>query len=239
MDNPLLTGKSAKGIIRKRTTAAVLVMAFIAVGALVSMSAQQIGVATPSVSTSVNMFARVLPGGAGGSTRLSRNAPAQRLGTIANVRKKTEVVVTRDDAVAGKTAGDITIVAAGYARNWLLPRGLAKPVTQEILDKIAADKQAELDRLAKIKADAVAIQGALKTIGKFTIKKKVGEESKIFGSVTPADIVEAIAAMTGKELDKKEVTIPDISELGTYDASIRLHPEVKGEFKVAIVKDNS
>lgn len=79
----------------------------------------------------------------------------------------------------------------------------------------------------------------MKTIGKFTIKKKVGEESKIFGSVTPADVVEAIATMTGKELDKKEVTIPDISELGTYDASIRLHPEVTGEFKVAVVKDTS
>ena len=77
---------------------------------------------------------------------------------------------------------------------------------------------------------------ALKTIGKFVVKKTVGEDGKIFGSVTAAEVADAVEAQTGKALDKKAIDVPEISEIGIYDVTVKLHPEVVGEFKVDVQK---
>ena len=76
---------------------------------------------------------------------------------------------------------------------------------------------------------------ALATIGKFVLKKKVGEKDQIFGSVTAQDVVDAIKMQTGRELDRRTLALPEVKSLGTYDASIKLHPEVTGFFKVRCV----
>ncbi len=67
----------------------------------------------------------------------------------------------------------------------------------------------------------------------------MGEKGSIFGSVTAQELVDAIRMQTGRELDKKAMDIPEIRTLGTYSVSVRLHPEVLGQFKVVVQKDTS
>ena len=68
------------------------------------------------------------------------------------------------------------------------------------------------------------------------VKKTVGEDGKIFGSVTTQDVVDAVKQQTSKELDKKAMTVPDISEVGTYEVTVKLHPEVTGKFNLEVQK---
>lgn len=235
MDGPLLASEPAKGRTLKRSKTAVLAVALITAGALVSIMAQRIGV-TPFTE----MFSVALPTAVG--TRMSQATATppmalQRLGSIAQAKRKDQVVLLKDVDKVGKQ-GELKSVKPGFMRNYLFPRGLAGPVTESVLNQIAKEKAKEEDRKAKIKEDAQKIKTALATIGKFTVKKKVGEESKIFGSVTPADVVEAIKAQTELDLPKADVTLPDdISTLGTYECTIKLHPQVVGEFKVVVAKD--
>merc|ERR1711959_297958 len=97
----------------------------------------------------------------------------------------------------------------------------------------------EEERQDKVKARSQAIQTALDTIGKFVIEKKVGENKKIFGSVSAADVVDVIRLQTGQELDKKDIELPKIDSLGTYDGSVTLHPGFVGTFKVVVIKDTN
>lgn len=152
------------------------------------------------------------------------------------VVKKEQVVLTKDIAGLG-TAGELKAVAVGYYRNYLLPQGLASIATTGILAEINAQREAEVRAAAQEREKAQALATALKTIGKFVIKKKVGENNQIFGSVTSQDIVDVVNMQTGRTLDKKSVSVPDIKELGTYDVTVQLHPQVMGLFKVAVQKE--
>ena len=108
--------------------------------------------------------------------------------------------------------------------------------TADILAEVEAEAAAAVAAKNAESAGARAIATALSTIGKFTVKKTVGEDGKIFGTVTTADVVEAVEQQTSKTLDKKAITVPEISEVGTYDVTVKLHPEVTGEFKLEVVK---
>ncbi|KAK9831994.1 hypothetical protein WJX81_006960 [Elliptochloris bilobata] len=154
------------------------------------------------------------------------------------VVKRQKVVLRKDVTGLGKS-GELTKVPNGYYRNWLLPQGLAAPATQGILAGIEKDKQDVEKRERERKAKAKAMATALQTIGKFIVKKKVGEQDQIFGSVTTAEIVAAIAQQTGRELDKRDVELPEIKKVGTYDARVRLHPEVVGDFKVVVQREKN
>lgn len=165
--------------------------------------------------------------------RASFHIVAQR-----KVNRKQQVVLTNDVPGVGK-AGELKSVAVGYWRNYLQPQGLAAFANEGILDKIQKQRDAELRAKMEEKAKAQAMATALSTIGKFIIKKKVGEENAIFGSVTATEVVEAIRMQTGRELDKKKMTVPEIKELGSYDCSIKLHAEVVGTFKVIVQKDTT
>mmetsp|Transcript_9556 Transcript_9556/g.22988 ORF Transcript_9556/g.22988 Transcript_9556/m.22988 type:complete len:196 (-) Transcript_9556:27-614(-) len=151
--------------------------------------------------------------------------------------KKTRQVVLKEQIPGVGNKGELVKVSSGYFRNFLEPQGKAEVATTDILqaiqDKIRAEEEAKRQEQAKAEAMATA----LATIGKFVIKKKVGDEKQIFGSVSPQDIVDAIALQTGRELNKKDVVLPDIKTLGTYDAEIKLHPKVSGRFKVVVQKD--
>lgn len=152
------------------------------------------------------------------------------------VSKKQQVVLTRDVPGLG-SEGTLKSVPVGYWRNYLQPQGMAAFADAGILASIRRQREAE-DRLKlEEKAKAQAMATALSTIGKFIVKKKVGEKDAIFGSVTTAELVDAIKMQTGRELDRKAITLPEIKTLGTYDASIKLHPEVTGFFKVVVQKD--
>ena len=151
------------------------------------------------------------------------------------VRKTANVVLTKADPQLG-AAGDLVEVSVGFFRNHLEPMGKAKRATAEILAEVEAQAASEVAAKAKESAGAKAIATALKTIGKFVVKKTVGEDGKIFGSVTAAEVADAVEAQTGKALDKKAFSIPEISAIGIYDVTVKLHPDVVGEFKVDVQK---
>lgn len=154
------------------------------------------------------------------------------------VTKKIKVVLNKNIANLGEQ-GQLKAVPVGFYRNYLQPQNLASIATDSIMDQI--QKQIEAEERARLeeKAKAQAMATALATIGKFIIKKKVGEKEQIFGSVTAADVAEAIKMQTGRDLDRKDITVPEIKTLGTYDATVKLHAEVTGAFKVVVQKDTS
>ena len=103
------------------------------------------------------------------------------------VAKKTSVVLIKDVPNCG-SAGDVVNVSLGYFRNNLEPFGIAKKATGDILAQVAADAAAKVAAKQAEQAGAKAIATALQTIGKFVVKKTVGEDGKIFGSVTTQDV---------------------------------------------------
>ena len=135
--------------------------------------------------------------------------------------------------------GDLATVPLGYFRNFLAPTRAASVATAGILRQADKAKEDEIRKAAEVKTKAGAMKTALATIGKFVIKKKAGEGDVIFGAVTTAEVVAAIEQQTGRVLDKKALTLPDIKALGTYDVTVRLHPEVMGEFKVVVQKEKA
>ena len=145
------------------------------------------------------------------------------------VAKKTSVVLLDSIEHVGE-AGEMVSVSSGFFRNFLEPQGKAQKATQELIQEF---KKKQADQVAA----AQAIATALSTIGKFVVKKTVGEDDKIFGSVTAKDCADAIEKQTGKALDTKGFDVPDISTVGVYDVSVKLHPKVTGSFKVDVQKE--
>jgi len=132
--------------------------------------------------------------------------------------------------------GDIVTVADGYARNYLLPRKLAAPVSEATRRRLAKMRQ---DREA---AEAAALQAAQELAARLaeascTIAVKTGEEGKLYGSVTGADIAAALAEQD-LHVDKHVVLLEQpIRELGVFDVKIRLHPDMEGTVKVWVVEE--
>ena len=130
--------------------------------------------------------------------------------------------------------GDLVKVKNGFARNFLLPRGLAV-LANESNKKELAHKQRQAEA-KKLKALAAAKELA-NTIGalSLTIHKPVGEEDKIFGAVTTLELATAFAA-AGFEMDRRMITIiDDIKRVGVYKGSVKLHPEVSAQFNIWVV----
>jgi len=148
--------------------------------------------------------------------------------------KRVQVALTESISSLGKD-GDIVEVAPGYARNFLLPFGKAVNVTPAVLKQIERKKAKEKLAADNLKQEAVDFETALKTIGRFTIKKQVGEDGVLFGTVTNGDVAEAIEETTKKEIDRRTITVPDIHNLGSYVVKIKLHPEVNAEVKIEVI----
>jgi large subunit ribosomal protein L9 len=145
----------------------------------------------------------------------------------------TEVMLMADVKKLGK-AGAIVKVAPGYARNMLLPQGLAAPVTE-----------ASRRRLAKLEAERAEARKARRAAAEKLAEKLVGVEVKVnaptvdgvrlYGSVRARDILDVIQAQRQVELDRSQITLPDeLKEIGTYDAKIELDEGVAVPFKVVI-----
>ena len=132
--------------------------------------------------------------------------------------------------------GDIVKVSNGYARNYLLPRGLAYQATPGNRKRIAAEKArleaAENER----RQSARTLADRLEQVS-LTFSARVGEEEKLFGSVTTADIVQQLHAQGFPEIEKRQVDLHEpIKSLGVYKVPIRLHADVKPEIKVWVIK---
>ena len=147
--------------------------------------------------------------------------------------KRVQVVLTETISSLGRD-GDIVDVAPGYARNFLFPMGKAVNVTPSVLKQIDRKREKEKLAAAKIKQEALDFQTALKTIGRFTIKKQVGEDGVLFGTVTNGDVAEVIKDSTKKDIARRDIQVPDIHSLGSYIVKIKLHPEVNAEVKIEV-----
>jgi large subunit ribosomal protein L9 len=150
--------------------------------------------------------------------------------------KRVQVVLTDDIRKLGQN-GDLVEVAPGYARNYLIPNGKAVRTTPGVLKQVERRREAERQRQLEIKQEAEAIQTALTTIGMFTIQKPVGENDAIFGTVTSADVADVIKSLASKEVDRRDITVPDINKLGEYQAEIKLHPEVTATVNLRVVAE--
>lgn len=144
-------------------------------------------------------------------------------------------VILMDKVVNLGNLGDVVRVKDGYARNFLIPTGRARRATQANLDAFAAQK-AELERIAAEKlADAQARAGKLDGVG-ITIRQKAGVDGRLFGSVTNADIADALKAQ-GHDVAKADVRMPEgpIKAIGEYAVVLGLHHDVTANITVTVV----
>lgn len=148
--------------------------------------------------------------------------------------KKVQVVLNQDVRKLGYE-GDLVEVAPGYARNFLIPQGMAIRTTPGVLKQVERRREAQRQKLLEIKQEAEATKTALETIGMFTVEKPVGEKEAIFGTVTNADVAEAIQSLAGKEVDRRDISLPDINKLGEYKVDVKLHAEVTATINLRVV----
>jgi large subunit ribosomal protein L9 len=127
-------------------------------------------------------------------------------------------------------------VTEGFARNYLIPNKLAAPVTDATRRQLAKLQQVR-EAEKKVAIEAAKQRAAAIEKGSYTITMKVGEGEKLFGSVTPSDIVKLISAQ-GFEIDKHAVQLDEpIKELGVYEVKVKVHPEVEAVVKVWVVQE--
>lgn len=150
--------------------------------------------------------------------------------------KRVQLVLNQDISKLGKF-GDLVEVAPGYARNYLIPKKLATPATTGILKQVERRRELERQRQAELKQQSVEQKAALEKVSSYSIAVQVGENEAIFGTVTTQDVADVIKQTTSVEIDKRSITIPDISSLGNYEAEIKLHSEVIAKINVKVVSN--
>ncbi len=130
--------------------------------------------------------------------------------------------------------GEVKNVADGYARNFLLPRGLAAPATPRYIELARA--QAEKEARRQVRLDEEARQYLLPKIDgqSLTVEVRVGEQGKLFGSVTSRDVAEALRRLTGIELEHRQVEMEPIRELGVYRVPVYLTRNVEASVEVKV-----
>jgi large subunit ribosomal protein L9 len=145
-------------------------------------------------------------------------------------------LILRDDVEKLGRRGDIVKVKDGYARNYLLPRGLGMPVTAANKSMIEKERKAYLARLAKEKAEFEELAKRVATL-RFIAPRKVGDNDVLYGSVTSGDVAEFLKAK-GIEIDKRKVQLDEpIKHLGEHELRIKLHPEVLATLKLLVTKE--
>lgn len=147
-----------------------------------------------------------------------------------------EIILKKDVANLGH-ADDVVNVKPGYAINYLIPQGFAVMATASALkqhqETIRQRAHKEAARVAAAQELAAKISSVL-----VKVSAKVSESGKIYGSVTTAQLAEALVAV-GIEVDKKDITVvsADVKELGVYEADVKCYKDVKGTFKFEIVAE--
>ncbi len=128
--------------------------------------------------------------------------------------------------------GDVVNVKDGYARNFLLPRKKALPVTAGNKRQIELEKERNLKLRAKELAEAKSLQEKLEAVSLSTARK-AGEHGHLFGSVTNADVADMLKAK-GFEIEKQAITLPHVKDLGTYTVEIRLYTGVHAKLNLEV-----
>jgi large subunit ribosomal protein L9 len=144
-------------------------------------------------------------------------------------------VILRADVDGVGKRGDICEVSNGYARNFLLPRGLAIKASDGAVNQAAAMRRARdlRDAADRSAAEEVARTLVARTI---TISAKAGAEGKLYGSVTSADVVSAVAEQAGVELDRRQLQLAEpLKALGSHQVPVKLHSDVQFPITVDVI----
>lgn len=143
-------------------------------------------------------------------------------------------VILNQDVKGQGRKGDLIEVSDGYARNFLLPKNLAKEATKENLNVMQGQKESQEYRKQKELEEANAIKAKIEEVS-VKLKAKSGENGKLFGSVTSKDIAEELKMQQHIKLDKKKFVLPDgIKTLGTTVVDIKVYPGVTAKLKVIV-----
>jgi large subunit ribosomal protein L9 len=131
--------------------------------------------------------------------------------------------------------GDVIAVADGYARNYLMPKGLAIPATKGAVRHAERLRHAHDKHVRRAMEEATGLADRLSSAA-LRIGAKVGEEGRIFGSITVGDVADEIQRSAGVTIDRKDIHLPEpIRSVGTHEVTIRLHPEVNAVVTVEVV----
>jgi large subunit ribosomal protein L9 len=146
-----------------------------------------------------------------------------------------EVILREDIKTLGR-AGDLVRVKPGYARNYLLPQGLAYEATEGNRKRIAAETRVRAARNEAERADAERAATTLSQLT-LTLSRKAGEEGKLFGSITSQDIADELGRL-GHSIERRRIELEHpIKATGTHTVSVRLHPEVHADLRVSVVAE--
>ena len=145
-------------------------------------------------------------------------------------------VILREDVKSLGQAGELVRVKPVYARNYLLPHGLAYEATEGNKKRIAAEGKARANRNAAERGESERFAATLGALT-LTLAGKAGEEGKLFGSITAQDISEALAKL-GHDVDKRRIELEHpIKTLGSHTIGIRLPHEVRAEVRLAVIAE--
>ena len=144
-----------------------------------------------------------------------------------------KVILNRDVEGTGK-AGDVREVAAGFARNYLLPRQLALPARSRAVAQVQAQRDRQRRRM---EAEVVAARALAERLSAQVVEiaARAGDTGKLYGAVVNIDVAETLEAQLGIQLDRRKIEFEPAHELGEYEAVVRLHPEVEARVKVRVV----
>ncbi len=145
-----------------------------------------------------------------------------------------EIILKTDIAGLGYK-NDIVAVKPGYGRNYLIPQGFATLATESARKVVAENTRQAAHKADKVKNDALLIAEGIGDMV-LTIAAKAGESGRIFGRVTNTQIAEALHTK-GFEIDRKKISVDDIKEIGTYEAIIDLHKDVKHKVKFEVISE--
>jgi large subunit ribosomal protein L9 len=147
-----------------------------------------------------------------------------------------EVILKKDVKGTGKE-GDVVKVSDGFARNKLIPGGLAVEATEANKRAIAREKAKAAEKFAQDKEAAEQLAAKL-TAAPVIVKTKVGDNGKLFGSITSMDIAQAVSEQLGTEVDKKKIVLDKpIKEVGETEVTVKLFQDVAAKVKVVIEGD--
>jgi large subunit ribosomal protein L9 len=146
-------------------------------------------------------------------------------------------VVLRDDVENVGRKGDLIEVADGFARNYLVPRGLAMKATKGVVQQAEAMRRNREARDTRDREAAQALADQL-TGRRIEVRARAGEGGRLFGSVTNVDIIDAVRAQTGVELDRRKTQLAEpLKELGATEVPVKLHSDVEVALTVDVVAE--
>lgn len=144
-----------------------------------------------------------------------------------------QVVLKKDVPNLGK-AGELKEVADGYGANYLIPRGLAVPASKTAIRNVAAQQAAQARRQSKLEAEHRELANRISATP-VTVKARTGEQGRLYGSVTSADIVEALNRTLGTRLDKRAIELEEpIRQLGQHTVRVHIAPHITATLTVVV-----